>query len=347
MAAQQIDQVPLLHAALDAARERLPEPHPPGVVRTYNFLAESGGFGQAVLAGLLRPPKTIPWRALFDITGLQLFDRVCAQPEYLAARTEKNILTSNIGEIVEFIGGHCQFIDLGKHGFASSRILIEHLRPSIYAPMDALITTLEDNCGLFSKLFPWLNICALHADFERPLQLPRFVGTPIRFKAAFLLGGAFARFSPGEVHALLGSLRALVGPAGRVLVSVDQTADWQILQGAYNDQRGAMEAFNVNALRHINHACEGDFQIPRFQHIANYDESEGRLEMGLVSQYSQFAHVAGKRIDFALGEKILTATHSTHGADAFRAMAHKAGLRVEKTWSDTHNLFAVHAMVAQ
>ena len=347
MAAQQVDQVPLVHAALDAARDRSPEPHPPGVVRTYDFFAEDGGFGQAVLAGLSRSQKQIPWQALFDVTGLQLFDRVCAQPEYLAARTEKNILTSNIGEIVEFIGGQCQYIDLGNHGTASSRILIERLRPSIYAPLDASIATLQHNCGLFSKLFPWLNICALHADFARPLQLPRFVGAPVRYKAVFLLGCAFARFTPGEIHPLLGSLRTLAGPAGRVLVSVDQTADWQILRGAYNDQRGAMEAFNVNALRHINHACKGDFQMARFAHFADYDAAACLLEMGLVSQYSQFAHVEGKRIDFAPGEKIRTAIHGTHGADAFRAMAHKAGLRIEKTWSDTHNLFAVHALVAQ
>ena len=345
MVAKHVDEMPLLHAALDAAG--LPESPPPGLVRIYDFLAEAEGLGQAVLAGLSQPKKKIPWQALFDVVGLQIFDYVCAQPEYLAARTEKNILTSNIGEIVKFIGGSCQYIDLGKHGLASSRILIEHLRPSIYAPLDASITTLKDRCGLFSKLFPWLKICALHADFEMPLQLPRFLGVQIRRKAAFLLGGAFARFSPAEVPALLGSLRALVGPAGRVLVSVDQTMDREILQCAYNDQRGAMAAFNLNALRHLNQACRGDFHMSRFQHFANYDASEARLDMALVSQYSQFANVAGKRIDFSSGEKILTASHYIHGADAFRAMALESGLRVEKTWFDAHNLFAVHAMVAQ
>ena len=347
MAAQSTDQVPLLLAAMDAARERAPEAHPPGIVRTYDFLDEDRAFAGAVLEGLSRPAKSLPWQALFDANGLRLFERVCAQPEYLAARTEKAVIAANVGEIVEFVGGNCQFIDTGKHGAASSRMLIEHLRPSVYVPLDASMATLQDGRNLFAGLFPWLNICALHGDFEQPLHLPRFVGVPIRFKAVGLLGGAFARFTPQEVPALLGRLRALAGPAGRVLVTVDQTADWQILQGAYNDQRGAMEAFNANALRHINQACQGNFQIPRFQHVANFEPATGMLEMALESRYVQFARVAGRRIDFAAGQRIRTAVHCTYDAEQFRALAQKAGLRVEKSWSDTHNLLSVHAMIAQ
>jgi dimethylhistidine N-methyltransferase len=347
MAVQQVDKVPLLREALDAARERSPESRPSGIVRTYDFLGEGESFRDAVLAGLSRPEKSITWRALFDAAGLELFDRVCAQPEYLAGRTEKNVLAANVGEIVEFIGGDCQYIDVGNHGLASAGILIEHLRPSLYVPLNASIATLEKNRSHFEHRFPWLNISALLGDFERPMHLPRFVGVPIRFKAIFLMGGAFARFMPDEVPALLASLRALVGPAGRVLVTVDQTADWQILQGAYNDQRGAMEAFNANALRHVNQECEGDFQIPRFQHVADFQPKKGWLEMGLESQYTQFARVAGRRFDFSPGERIRTAVHCTYGAEQFCSLAQKAGLKVEKSWSDTHNLFSVHAMIAQ
>jgi L-histidine N-alpha-methyltransferase len=347
MAAQQIDQVPLLHAALDAARDRNPESRPPGIVRRYDFLDEDQGFRQAVLLGLSQKRKVLPWRALFDVTGQQLFDRVCAQPEYLASRTEKNILISNIGEIVEFVGGDCQYIDLGNHGAAGSRLLIEHLRPSIYAPVDYSKATLDENCGQVAKLFPWLNICGLYGDFLRPLHLPRFAGVPLKFKVLFVLGGAFARFAPAEIPALFGCLRSLAGPAGRILITVDQTADWQILQGAYNDQRGAMEAFNANALRHVNRELQGDFQMARFHHVAQFDAKQGMLEMSLESQYSQFAHVAGKRFDFAPGENIRTAIHRACGIEEFRDLAQKAGLRVEKSWSDTHNLSAVHALVAQ
>lgn len=344
MAAHQADPVP--SRVPDAARERPPESRPTGVVRTYDFIDENDGFREEVLAGLSAPEKSISWTTLFDTEGLQLFEHVCAQPEYLAARIERAILNASIGEIVEFVGGDCQFIALGNHGMASTRLLTEHLRPSIYVPVDCSRATLENSTREYAQLFPWLNICGLRARFDQPLHLPRFVGAPVRHKVVSLLGAAFARYAPAAAPGLLAALRALAGPAGRVLVSVDQTADWQMLEGAFNDKRGAMEAFNANALRRINKELQGDFQIRRFGHVASFNQRESRLEMSLESQYAQFAHVGGTRIDFAPGERIRTAIHCTHSAEEFRALARKADLRIEKSWTDTHNLFAVHCLVA-
>ena len=346
MAAQQADSVPLLQRALDAARDRPLEPRPAGVVRIYDFIARDEGFREEILAGLSQPGKSISWKTLFDTEGLQLFERVCAQPEYLAARIERAILNASIGEIVEFVGGDCQFIALGSHGMASTRLLTEHLRPAIYVPVDCSRATLEDSTRDYAQSFPWLNICGLHARFDKPLHLPRFVGAPVQHKVVSLLGAAFARYAPAAAPGLLAVLRALAGPSGRVLVSVDQTADWQMLEGAYNDKQDAMAAFNANALRRINKELEADFQIRRFSHIASFDQREGWLEMSLESQYAQFAHVGGRRFDFAHGERIRTAIHRTCSAQEFRSLAQKAGLRIEKSWSDTHNLFAVHCMVA-
>ena len=341
-----MDQVPLLQRALGVARDRIPESNQPGVVRSYNFCVNNAGFRDEILTSLNKARKSIFWQALFDTNGLRLFERVCAQPEYLGARTEKNIISANLGEIVEFIGANSQYIDLGQHGLSGARYLLERLRPSIYIPVDASKATLEERAGWFAQQFPWLNICSVQAEFTQPLHLPRFVGAPLQLKAVFLLGGAFARFAPDEARALLVRLRALAGRGGRILVTVDQTADWQILQGAYNDQRGAMEAFNANALAHINRELRSDFQIHRFRHCVGYDAKENFLEMSLESRYAQFANVAGTRINFVAGEKILTAIHCTYGDRAFRELAHGSGLRLEKTWNDTHNLFAVHGMVA-
>ncbi len=347
MVAPPADPVPLLQRALDAARERTPEARLAGVVRSYDFMPEHDGFREEVLAGLLQPEKSVSWQTLFDSEGMQLFGRVCAQPEYLAARIEKAILNASIGDIAEFAGGDCQFIALGSHGMASTRLLTEHLRPSIYVPVDRSSATLESSIQEYAQCFPWLNICGLHARYDEQLYLPRFVGAPTRHKVVSLLGATFARYAPAAAPGLLAALRALAGPAGRVLVSVDQTADWPMLEGAYNDKQGAMGAFNSNALRHINRELKADFQIRRFDHVARFDPSAGWLEMSLESQCAQFAHVAGVRIDFAPGERIRTAIHCTYSGEAFHALAQKAGFRIEKSWSDTHNLFAVHCMVVQ
>ena len=55
--------------------------------------------------------------------------------------------------------------------------------------------------------------------------------------------------------------------------------------------------------------------------------------MVLESQFAQFAHVAGRRIDLAPGERVRTAVHCTHAPQAFLALAQQAGLRVPQDLS--------------
>ena len=346
MAARRADTLALLQRVLNPARERPPESRPTGVVRTYDFISADDGFREEILAGLSQPEKSVPWTTPFDAEGLQLFELVCAQPEYLAARIERAILNASIEEIVLFVGEDCQFITVGCNGHASARLLTGHLRPSICALVDSSRTALENSTRQYAQLFPWLNVCGLHARFDQPLHLPRFVGTPVRRKVVAMLGAAFSRYARAAAPGLLARLRALAGPAGCMLVSVDQTADGQMLEGAFNDKQGAMAAFNANALQRLNRELQADFQIRRFSHVASFNQSENRLEMSLESQYAQFAHVGGRRIDFAPGERIRSAIHCAYRAEEFRALAQKAGFRIEKSWSDTHNLFAVHCMVA-
>lgn len=345
MVAHPADPVSLLQRVLRPPRRHSSEARAEGVVRTYDFNDAENVFGKEILAGLLRHEKSIPWTTLFDSDGLQLFEQVCAQPEYLASRIERAILGAYVGEIVDVVGTDSQLIALGSHGNASSRLLIETLRPSIYVPVDGSRATLEALSREFASLFPRLNICGLNARLDPPLHLPRFVGVPVRRTLVCLLGAAFARFPPAAAPGLLTMLRELAGPGGRVLVSVDQTTDGPMLEGAFNDKQGAMAAFNVNALLRINRELQGDFQHRRFAHVAGVNRGKNRLEMSLESQYAQFAHVSGKRIDFAPGERIRTAIHCTYNAQEFQALARTAGLRLEKSWSDTHNLFAVHCLV--
>lgn len=317
-----------------------------GVIRLYDFIDGREELRRRVIAGLTARQKSLPWTTLFGVEGVSLFERVGAQPEYLATRTERAILSAHIGELVEFVGGDCHLIELGHHGAASTRVLIEHLRPALHLPVDSSRACLEALGELIHERYPWLNFCGLHACFDETLHLPRFVGVAARFKCVSLLGAAIARYSPREVPALLASLRALAGPAGRVLVSVDQTADWQMLEGAYNDRQHAMAAFNVGVLARINRELRGDFQVQRFHHIAKYNDETRRIEMGFFSQYAQFAHVDGQRIDFAPGEPVHTAIHCTYTFEEFRQLAQQAGLRIEKSWSDTHKLFSLYGMVA-
>ena len=138
----------------------------------------------------------------------------------------------------------------------------------------------------------------------------------------------------------------MAGAGGILLIGVDLKKDKTTLDAAYSDPQGVTAQFNLNLLHRINRELAGDFQVKRFRHKAFYDPILGRIEMHLESQYSQFAHVAGRRFDFAPGETIHTEISCKYSIAEFQELGKRAGFTPEKIWIDPEQLFSVHGMIA-
>lgn len=318
----------------------------PGVVRFYNFLPEDACFLDDVLLGLARPQKSLPTKYFYDAHGCELFERICELPEYYPTRTELAIMRDRIGEMVKFLGPDCQLIEFGSGSSKKTRILIEHLQPPLYVPIDIAGTAMRSAAAALAGLFPWLNITGVCADYTRPLQLPEFVGVPIRRKAVYFPGSTIGNFTPHEAIAFLQLTRRMVGTGGVLLIGVDLKKDKGLLDAAYDDSAGVTAAFNLNLLERINRELGGDFQLQRFRHKAFYDENKGWIEMHIESLTSQFVHVAGERFRFSPGETIHTEISCKYSVEEFQAVARRAGFETAQTWVDGDNLFSVHGMIA-
>ena len=326
--------------------EPSPQPSAPGVVRFYSFLPRGERLLEDVLAGLALPQKSIPPKYFYDEQGCRLFEAICELPEYYLTRTETAILRGNIVEITQFIGPEAQLIEFGSGVQAKTRILIQALQTQLYVPIDIAIDTLRASSSELARRFPFLNIVGICADHTRPIALPEFVGVPIRRKAVFFPGSTIGNFTPAEALVFLRQARKMAGAGGILLIGVDLKKDKTTLDAAYSDPQGVTAQFNLNLLHRINRELAGDFQVKRFRHKAFYDPILGRIEMHLESQYSQFAHVAGRRFDFAPGETIHTEISCKYSIAEFQELGKRAGFTPEKVWTDPQQLFSVHGMVA-
>ena len=327
-----------------------PQPSPqspaPGVVRFYSFLPQGDRLSEDVLAGLALRQKSIPPKYFYDEQGCRLFEAICELPEYYLTRTETAILRGNIAEIAQFVGPEAQLIEFGSGVQAKTRILIQALQTQLYVPIDIAMDTLRPSSNELSRRFPFLNIVGICADHTRPIALPEFVGLPIRRKAVFFPGSTIGNFTPAEALVFLRQARKMVGAGGVLLIGVDLKKDKATLDAAYSDPTGVTAQFNLNLLHRINRELAGDFQVKRFRHKAFYDPILGRIEMHLESQYSQFAHVAGRRFDFAPGETIHTEISCKYSNAEFQELGKRAGFTPEKIWTDPEQLFSVHGMIA-
>jgi len=317
-----------------------------GIVRYYSLLTAATSFADDALSGLALQQKAIPPKYFYDERGSQLFTAICELPEYYLTRTEMAIMARHIDDVARLLGPETQLIEFGSGPSVKTRLLVERLEPSLYVPIDIDESQLRSGCGELASRFPWLNINGVVADFTHPLQLPEFIGVPIRRLAAYFPGSTIGNFTPNEAVEFLRNVHRMVGSGGMLLIGVDTKKDKQVLDAAYDDSQGVTAAFNLNLLARINRELRGDFQPGRFRHKAFYNEALGRVEMHIESLYQQIVHVAGSRFEFKPSETIHTEISCKYTIEEFQALARRARFHAEVAWTDPGGLFAVHAMMA-
>ena len=317
---------------------------------TYTSLHSSTSnrtFLDDVIAGLRSTPKTLPCKYFYDDAGSKLFDRICDLDEYYLTRTELAILEAQAQSIAARIGPDAALIELGSGSSLKTRTLLDVLdRPAIYVPVDISGDYLIEASKTLAIDYPAIPIAPVVADFTQPFRLPERALTASR-RVAFFPGSTIGNFEPSRVVALLKSIRKLVGQGGGLVVGVDLRKSREVLEPAYDDALGVTAAFNLNLLERINRELEGDFALDRFDHRARFNETEGRVEMHLVSRRRQVVSVAKgmHSFDFLEGESIHTESSYKYTLEQFGSLSKKAGFRTETVWTDDHKLFSVHALV--
>jgi L-histidine N-alpha-methyltransferase len=299
-------------------------------------------FRDTVLTGLGGDPKSLPCKLFYDARGSALFEAICEVPEYYLTRTEIAILEEYADDIAEQIGPHARLVELGSGASRKVRILLQALKtPAAYVPVDISREHLRDAAAQLAADFPELPVVAVCADYTRPFQLPPLPG-PAGKRVGFFPGSTIGNFEPEAVVRFLRNCGELLGRGGEMLIGVDLKKDTEILDAAYNDRAGVTAEFNLNLLERINRELDGDLKIDRFEHVAFYNETEGRIEIYIRSLANQEAWIAGKLVLFGKGELIHTEYSYKYSVPEFRALAAQAGFHPIRIWNDPNELFSVH-----
>jgi L-histidine Nalpha-methyltransferase len=299
-------------------------------------------FREAVLAGLGGVRKRIPCKFFYDARGSALFEEICRLPEYYLTRTEILILEENSVDIAAHIGPHCRLVEFGSGASQKVRILLDALdRPAAYVPVDISREHLRDAATGLAEDFPSVPVIAVCADYTRPFPLPPLPGAGGK-RVGFFPGSTIGNFEPEAAVAFLDNYARVLGAGGEMLIGIDLKKDPEILDAAYNDRAGVTAAFNLNLFERINRELDGDLDIDRFEHVAFYNGTKGRIEIYIRSLFDQKARIAGDCFRFAEDELIHTEYSYKYSVEEFRLLAARAGFRPVDTWIDPAELFSVH-----
>jgi dimethylhistidine N-methyltransferase len=295
-----------------------------------------------VLAGFSRPQKSIPPKYFYDTEGSRLFDAITELPEYYPTRTETAMLREYADAIANKAGTGHLLVEPGSGSCTKARILFEDLQPCAYVPMDISRDHLRVAAQEVAVDFPWLQVHAACTDFTRLMKLPP--NSPEGRRLAFFPGSSIGNFDPDAAVGFLSMVADMVGPGGQLLIGVDLKKDKALLEAAYDDAEGVTAAFNLNLLTRINRELGADFDLAQWRHKALYNESEGRVEMHLVSRVAQQVSLRGQTFHFAAGETIHTENSYKYSVAEFRDLAARAGFSTDTAWVDADRLFSLHLL---
>jgi dimethylhistidine N-methyltransferase len=308
----------------------------------HDYAPTPDSFLEELVRGLSATPKTIPSKFFYDEAGARLFDEICALDEYYPTRTEIAILERHGTEMAAELGAGCRLVEFGSGAGVKTRILLDHLnRPAAYLPVDISRAQLLETAALLARDYPALEVLPVCADYSRPFRVP-CPKRPVVRTVAFFPGSTIGNFEPDAAEGFLRRVADLVGYEGGLLIGVDLKKDHARLDRAYNDARGVTAAFNLNLLARANRELGADFSPDGFRHHAFYDAAHGRIEMHLVSRWSQTVRLGGRTFAFAAGEHVITEYSYKYSREEFRRLAARAGFALARVWTDADDLFAVY-----
>jgi L-histidine Nalpha-methyltransferase len=301
-------------------------------------------FARDVAFGLTAPQKWLPPKYFYDERGSQLYDQICALPEYYLYRAELEILSTYAAEIHAEIG-HLTLVEFGSGSATKTRHLLTAYeragQPFRYCPVDISREILWDTANRLLQEYSHIEIHAMHTDFARQPEVIQAL--QLEKKAVAFFGSTLGNFTPEESVEFLQRTSAILGPDDVFLLGIDLKKSPSILVPAYDDAQGVTAAFNLNILHRINYELDGRFDPQSFEHMALYNAERGCIEMHLRSRLAQHVPIIKieQTMSFRKDETIHTESSYKYSADEVRDLGYEANLVLRRTWFDAQRYFLV------
>lgn len=258
--------------------------------------------------GLLQRPRSMPPKYFYDTLGSQLFDAICATPEYYPTRTEAALLAQHADEIID-IARPAHIVEFGSGASRKTRHLLDacaaRQQVCAYWPFDVCADVMMAAGQGLTEDYPWLDVTALVGDYQAGLShIPEISGR----RLFMFLGGTIGNFTLSRAIRFLIDIRRHMRQGDWLLLGADRVKDKEVLHAAYNDSAGQTARFNRNLLQVLNRELRADFDLSAFRHEAYYNEAFSQIEMYLTADKAQRVRLGALdcAIEIASGERILT-----------------------------------------
>lgn len=298
-------------------------------------------FAQDILEGLSSVPKQLSSRYFYDDEGSRLFMEIMKLPEYYLTRAELKIFTEQAAEIYKAFtegAGSVSLVELGAGDGLKTAVLIEYFLSRgldlDYSPIDISQEAIDALTARFHAKFPALDIKPHTGDYFQVLDSLK--NGDARRKVLMFLGSNIGNFQREKALDFFRSLRSVMNANDRLFIGFDMQKDPRVIVKAYDDDQGVTAAFNLNLLTRINRELDGDFDISRFSHYAQYRPVECAARSFLISREKQTVNLRalGHAFEFEQWEPIFMEISQKYTRPMIEELAEGSGFVIEKDFFD-------------
>lgn len=290
--------------------------------------------------GAARP--WLPCKYFYDDRGSELFEQITRLPEYYQTRTEEALLERIAPDVIARAAPG-ELVELGSGAGRKIGFLLEAMARTgagarlVLFDINALFV--DVSARRIAARFPEADVFGVTGDFTVDLGALGKGGG----RLAVFLGGTIGNLHPDDVPRFLTRVAQQLEPGDGLLVGMDLVKDVARLEAAYNDAAGVTAEFNLNILRHCNHALGANFDLGDWQHVAFYDRRRAWIEMRLRATRGCRVRIPDADVDMAFraGDEISTEISCKYTRDSFTSMLPGTSLSLDRWYADDDNLFAL------
>lgn len=289
--------------------------------------------------GLIKNPKEIPVRFLYDDLGSKLYQKITYLDEYYLYNEELQMFKENSKAIVRYVAPGAALLELGLGDATKTIYLLRALIDRDGADnVNFIGIDVSGEALRLAKRNILLAIPELSANKVRMIEMEYLDGlqeakalypdTPL---FALWLGSSIGNFSQEESVHFLRQVGEAMGEDCFILLCTDLWKQQSALQKAYDDSKGITRQFIMNGmsnvLRYCKHALSHEDPESLWQYEVVVNDSMHQVEMWLTAKKQISNVISG--VDIRQGEKLLMEISRKFTQDSLRSLAFGSGLTMQ------------------
>lgn len=298
-------------------------------------------FRQDVHEGLSLAQKQLSPKYLYDERGSSLFQSITELATYYPTRVERALFDRFSNEIAGAVGPRPTLLEYGAGSPDKiARLLSLFIKPSGYVAVDISRDFLLSGMDAFAGQSD-VPVGAVAADFTTPFTLPMdYIDTGAGMVGVFL-GSTIGNLTKDVTLSFLRAAGETLGPRSKLLIAVDLEKDEGQLATAYNEPEGVTAQFISNVLPRMQRELGAELNTDHFSYHISFGSNPQAVEMFLKAGRETTISLDEKSYAFEEGETLMISQSRKYSLPGFEALLDDCPWRLQHSWNDTDENYAV------